>query len=314
VRFNLGRRHGSKPDIERTESAMSSSRGLSAGLLLCLLTACRAAAAPPPQGVTAHRDIAYATVEGVEPGLLSLDLYAREGAKGAPILIYVHGGGWKAGDKANQMEHKPAFFTGAGFLFVSLNYRLSPAVAHPTHARDVAKAIAWVHKNAARYGGDPGRMYLMGHSAGAHLVALVGTDPKYLGAEGIGLDALDGVIALDGAGYDIPTHMAAAGERQVKELYLTAFGEDPAVWKEASPISYVAAGKQIPPFLLVYAGERRASRLQALALAEALTAAGVPSKTFHAAGDDHASVNRGIGAEDNELSRAIVEFLQPVSR
>jgi arylformamidase len=108
--------------------------------------------------------------------------------------------------------------------------------------------------------------------------------------------------------------MAAAGERQVKELYLTAFGEDPAVWKEASPISYVAAGKQIPPFLLVYAGERRASRLQALALAEALTAAGVPSKTFHAAGDDHASVNRGIGAEDNELSRAIVEFLQPVSR
>lgn len=284
---------------------------LSWALACLLLCACNPAISPEvPQapGVEPRRDIPYASEEGVSPGLLSLDVYSRGEARGLPVLLYVHGGGWQAGDKKNQMEHKPAFFTGAGFLFISVNYRLSPAVRHPAHVEDVARAISWVRANAATYGGDPARLYLMGHSSGAHLVALVATDERYLGAEG--LSALRGVIALDGAGYDIPTHMARRGEGRAGELYRSAFGEDAAVWAEASPLSHVAAGKNIPPFLLVHAGGREDSRLQALALAEALSTAGTPARVFHAADKDHASVNRGIGAEDDELSRVILEFLR----
>jgi arylformamidase len=204
--------------------------------------------------ITVYRDIPYDHVAGVDPKLLSLDIYTPKRAAAAspdpePVVVYIHGGGWKIGDKANpdSGSHKAVTFVSSGFVYVAINYRLSPAVHHPTHAQDVAKALAWVADNIGRYSGDPERIYAMGHSAGAHLAALVATDESYLKREGHSLKTIKGDILLDVGAYDIPWVMDHLKEERGRELFLSAFGNDPKVWGDASPIYHVAAGKDIPP-------------------------------------------------------------------
>ena len=110
-----------------------------------------------------------------------LDVYSPHNAHGLPVVFWIHGGGWQGGDKTD-VQVKPRAFTDHGFVFVSTNYRLLPAVDMATLVRDVAKAIRWVHDHIAEYGGDPQRLYVMGHSAGAQLAALLCTDDRYLKA------------------------------------------------------------------------------------------------------------------------------------
>ena len=104
-----------------------------------------------------HLDVPYATIEGVDPKLLSLDLYAPQNAGRQPVMVMIHGGGWRNGDKANagMTRTKVPFFVGRGYVYVSINYRLSsaPDVKHPLHVQDVAAALAWVHDHVAEYGG-----------------------------------------------------------------------------------------------------------------------------------------------------------------
>ena len=200
------------------------------------------------------KDVAYEDVPGVDPALVSLDVYPPAHGCPAPVVIWVHGGGWRIGDKGNQMPDKVKLLNDAGYVIVSVNYRLTdPAspdpVRYPTHDEDVAAAVAWVHDNVAEYGGDPARLALMGHSAGAQIVASVATDERYLGAHGLGLDALRCAAPLDTEGYDV-AGPAGAGI----DIYRNVFGDDPATWADASPQSHVAAGKGIPPFLLVERG------------------------------------------------------------
>jgi len=100
-----------------------------------------------------------------------------------PVVIWVHGGGWRTGEKDNRAGiNLCQKWARAEMVVVGLDYRLSPAVVHPAHVEDVAAGIAWVHNHIAEYGGDPTRVFLLGHSAGAHLVALVATTPDYLQA------------------------------------------------------------------------------------------------------------------------------------
>lgn len=147
-------------------------------------------------------NVPYASVAGVDPNLLALDIHAPKDAKTAPVVMYVHGGYWKAGDKA-QKGHLPEFFCQRGHVFVSVNYRLAPAVKHPVLIQDVARAVAWVHEHIAEHGGDAAQLFLTGHSAGAQLVALLGTDAKRLGEHGKPLSILRGVIPLDSAAMDL---------------------------------------------------------------------------------------------------------------
>ncbi len=170
-----------------------------------------------------------------------------------PVVLYVHGGGWFKGDKAN-VGRKPEWLTGLGFVFVSVNYRLLPAGRHPANAEDVAAAVAWANRRIAEHGGDPRRVFLMGHSSGAHLVSLIATDERFLAAHGLGLDAIAGVIALDTDCFDVEARMRALppGERG---LYLAAFGGRATTWRDASPLAHVTAGEPLPPFLLLTAGE-----------------------------------------------------------
>jgi len=271
---------------------------------------------PEPSGkeIVTHRDLAYASVEGVDPGLLSLDLYTTRDAAGRPVLVMIHGGGWARGDKGNRSmtARKVPHFVGHGFVYVSINYRLSneAGVQHPTHVQDVARALVWLHDHVREYGGDPERLFVMGHSAGAHLAALVCTDERRLKAEGKELTIVEGTICLDTAAYDIPRYVndLDAGPSAL-ELYERAFGTDEELWRDASPRHHVAPGKAIPPMLVFHTGNREAVETLSNELVEALREAGTPSRAIHAADRNHAGINRCIGEEDDPYTAAIMEFL-----
>jgi len=279
-----------------------------AGAALCLAgDAPSGRDGPAPRVV---RDLPYATEDGVAAKLLSLDVYAPPGEGPCPVIVMIHGGGWRTGDKANDAVgiDKGRFFTAQGCVYVSINYRLAPTAKHPAQVEDVARALAWVHAHAAEYGGDPRRLFVMGHSAGAHLAALVATDERPLEKAGASLAILRGVILLDGAGYDIAKTMETAGP-VLGRLYRDAFGDDRDVWRDASPITHVGKDKGIPPFLLLHAGAREESAARSRELSAALTRAGVRAYVLHAADKDHGSINRDIGQPGDAVTGWILQFL-----
>ncbi len=259
-----------------------------------------ASAAPP----VAQMDIRYAEVPpGVDANHLSLDVYAPKGAKNLPVMIYIHGGGWRTGDKRS-IHDKPAYFTGRGFVFVSLNYRLVPAVDILTQLQDSANAIGWVKKNIAQHGGDPARLHLIGHSAGAHHVAILATNGRFLEKAGVSLGDLKSVVELDTQALDVPDMM----KDNTNDLYTQAFGKDPEVWKQVSPRDNVAKDKSISPFFLVVANERGPKLAQASAFQKALQAAGVRCEFVEAPQHDHGSLNRAIGDQADKVTQAMETF------
>ena len=256
------------------------------------------------------RDIPYADASPEAPRLNQLDIYRPVEGEGLPVIIFVHGGSWRFGDK-RFVSDKPVYFTSQGFVFVSVNYRLAPEVTHPVYVQDVAKAIAWLHAHVAEYGGDPSRMVVMGHSSGAHLAALVSTDERYLEQAGSGLNAIRGVVVLDGGGYDIP-RMVKSGELFAQGRYERAFTEDAAIWKDASPVTHVAPEKGIPPFLVVHAGKREASQEQANVFAAALQGAGVRAEIYHEPDKNHITLNSAIGKKGDATTEAILTFANSI--
>jgi acetyl esterase/lipase len=268
--------------------------------------ACGPGATPPPPscagtGAVAHRDLRYGATPGVAANLQSLDLYTPvrpAGCPAAPIVAYVHGGGFQVGDKANQLADKVALFTREGWAFASLNYRLvgnagSGATngVYPAAEQDVAAGIAYLANHAAQYGTDRNRIMLLGHSAGAFLVSLVSTDGSFLSGAGLGLRSVRCTAPLDTT-YDIPTQIAAGGQSEL--MFRAAFGDDPAVWNQASPSRNVAAGKGIPAFHIVTRGSR--SRIaEAQSFGTTLRNAGVAADVQVVIGLTHEGVNEAVG-------------------
>ncbi len=271
--------------------------------------------APPPAAsveIVETLNVPYAAIAGVEPNLLSLDIHAPKDAKGLPVVMYVHGGYWKAGDKA-QKGHLPEFFCRRGFVFVTLNYRLAPAVKHPVLIQDVSRAVAWVHDHIAAHGGDAAQLFLTGHSAGAQLVALLGTDAKRLGEHGKPLSILRGVIPLDSAAMDIRS--VAANDRRTDSPYRAAFGDDPAAWADASPIVYAESAKSLPPFQIVVAyGPAIANKKAGVdAFATALRKNGTRAEVVDASSfREHQSLMTEFGAEGDPVSATVLEFIEGV--
>jgi hypothetical protein len=151
-----------------------------------------------------YRDVVYNHMPAVSDGNFTMDIYAPDEAEDLPIIIMVHGGAWTYGNKQNAIGPKQSdFFTDEGFIYVSINYRLAPDHPFPAPVEDLASAIAFLYRNADTYGGDPESIFLMGHSSGAHSVALVSIDPQYLRAEGLGLGVIKGTVPLDGASYNL---------------------------------------------------------------------------------------------------------------
>ena len=246
---------------------------------------------------------------GSDP-LQKLDFYAAS-ASNAPLVLFVHGGGWKRGDKGNATgAYKAGHYTGLGYHFASTNYRLVPSATVEQQAADVAAALAELLRRADTLGIDRQRVVLMGHSAGAHLVALVGTDPQYLAGAELTFSDVAGIIPLDGAGYDVPSQM---GENQalLGDTYEQAFGTDPARQLALSHTSHAAA-PNAPVFLILHV-ERADAKRQSEGLATALRSAGTPVELREVAGRGlrgHMEINRELGKPDYAATPIVDAWLK----
>jgi len=244
-----------------------------------------------------------------------LDIYAPDDAKDLSVVFWIHGGGWQTGDKTD-VQIKPRVFTERGFIFVSTNYRLLPHVEMEVLTRDVARSLGWVHKNIARFGGDPGRIFVMGHSAGAQLAALICVDDRYLKEEGVPFEVLKGCVPVDGDTYDVPAIITTAEIRQtVHGLPLpefghrVKFGNDPKKHIEFSAVTHVAKAKGIPPFLILHVAGHPDVTAQAKRLGTVLKEADVPVQVFGASETTHNKLNADLGLPDDPATGELFKFL-----
>ena len=258
-----------------------------------------AAAQPLPPGMT---EMSY----GRDP-FQRLDLIAPAGNNRPPLVVFIHGGGWSIGDKRHALGAKADHFVKAGYAFASLNYRLVPNATVEQQAADIAAALAWLRTYAMGSNYDGDRIVLMGHSAGAHLAALVATDPSYLTAAKVPLASIKGVVLLDGAGYDIAAQMSRPGN-PVSSMYDAAFGKDPSRQAKLSPTLHAAAPNAANWLILPI--ERRAdSTAQSQTLAAGLTKAGATASVVAVPGESHGSLNKGLGEAGDFATAKVDAFL-----
>jgi len=269
------------------------------------MTAAAQAATPVEIGVpgVADRDIDYRPDDDIADGRDLLDVYMPDGSALAPVVVFFHGGALMEGDK----QHGAILarrLVPAGIGVVSANYRLSPAFAHPTHLQDAAAAVAWVVANIADYGGDPDRIFVSGHSAGAYLAAVLALDAGLLGHHDLGLDALAGSLPISAFLYV---------EETAKDRPKTVWGEDPAVWLQASVTPHIAPGKG--PMLLIYAdGDDDWRKAQNERLATAMQAHGNSGiTTREVTGREHTTVLTGLNEVDDQVGTLMVEFIESTS-
>jgi len=206
-----------------------------------------------PPGARLEADLAY----GPDPRQ-RLDVYHPANAVNAPVIFMVHGGGWTRGNKGlwRVVKNKVGHWVGKGYLLVSTNYRMVPSADPVTQADDVARALAFVQTRLKSWGGDPARIVLMGHSSGAHLVALLTADPSI--AARAGASPWLATVSLDSAAMNVDQLM----RRRHLGLYDQVFKNDPGFWREASPTLRLT-GKPVAPLLAVCSSQRLDSCPQA---------------------------------------------------
>jgi acetyl esterase/lipase len=248
-----------------------------------------------PYEVEVIKDIAYYEGRDADPVKHKLDLYLPKGKKDFPILFFVHGGAWRAGDKRS-FGRIGNVFAQNGVGMVAISYRLSPAVQHPAHVQEVARAFAWTVHNIAKHGGKADQIVISGHSAGGHLVALLATDDSYLKGEKLSRENVKGVVPLSGVFTIRHTDRSDP-----------VFGTQESC-KNASPMTHVQAN--LPPFLILYA-ENDLGDLgkQAVQMNEALQQAKCESECRMIKERDHGTIMRNIANVDDPTTQAILEFL-----
>jgi acetyl esterase/lipase len=251
----------------------------------------------------------------------NLDFYPARAQPSPPLIVFIHGGGWMVGDKSTGAGNKPSLYNGLGYAFASVNYRLIPSDRAGTNtnltpadqAHDVANAIAFLRTNAARLGFDPNQIILMGHSAGAHLVALVSTQAKYLTDAGVPSKSVRGAILLDGAGYDVPSQLAfivanGRSKQRAEKIYSQVFGDDPATHRNLSPVTF-ASETNTDNWLILYVARREDSRIQSETLGAKLANAKATVSVRAIEDSTHESVNRDAGEKGTLVGDLIVGFL-----
>lgn len=292
-------------------------------VLVCLLaSACASEAADSTSSTTsttacpARVDLVDEPYVGGGDPLQALDLYQPPdaGCEPVPLVVWVHGGGWTIGDKANGMRSKVPLWHDAGWAVASLNYRLTDLtdpdgerLLAPAHNEDVAAAVGWLVEHATELGIDPSRLALLGHSAGAGIAAALASDPTYLGAVGLEPDDLTCVAALDTEGFDIELVVDGGAPTQTN-LYQLVFGEDRRRWDELSPVTHLGEAA-VPDLFLVRRGEP-GRRAQVDAFAEAAEAADATVTVVDLPGFTHPDVSGRIGdPADDVLTPALQAFL-----
>jgi acetyl esterase/lipase len=286
------------------------------------------------------RGVAYYDGPQADPDRHKLDLFLPKGKKDYPVVVLVHGGAWALGDNrcCGLYSSVGEFLASQGIGAVLPNYRLSPGVKHPEHIKDLARAFAWTRKHIAEHGGDPDQIFLVGHSAGGHLVALLAGDEKYLTAEGCRSADIKGVVGISGV-YRIPpgktdAHLFGSSPDSVRldemmplrgesaavkpgdarglpvsaNVFGAAFGVDPKARAAASPLTYVRPG--LPPFLLLNA-EKDLPLLPQMAqeMHEALLKAGCASQLVRIERRNHNSICFDAITAADPAAKAIVGFI-----
>ncbi len=270
-------------------------------LMTILLTALSAVAYA--DNILVEKDIAY----GAAPRQ-KLDIYAPQGLKALkPVLIFIHGGGWQRGDKSSAEKHG-TFYAEKGAVFISINYRLSPKDKHPAQAEDSAAAVKWVYDNIHQYGGNKHSIHIAGHSAGAHLAALIATDERYLAAHSLSPLLFKSVIPNDTASYDFSTPLVI-GKRLVQPKIDATFGTTPQKIKAASPISYVQDNKNLPPFICFVTGKRPDAVAQTHAFTAAIKTASGQSETHIIDGLSHREMNQAMSDPASPLAQRVLKAL-----
>lgn len=243
------------------------------------------------------RNIAYGSDEEQR-----FDVYAPDQARHAPVILLVHGGGWRRGDKDSRrvLENKLARWLPRGFAIVTVNYRLLPKTRPLEQAQDVARALAAAQSMAASWGGDRQKFILMGHSAGAHLVALLSAKPALAAAEGA--KPWLGSVLLDSAALNVPALMA----NRHLPLFDRAFGSDPSYWQAISP--YHQLSQRSAPILAVCSSQRADSCHQAREFVARAESFGTRAALL---GQDlsHGEINELLGAE-SQYTSAVDAFLR----
>ena len=244
---------------------------------------------PPPE----------ATVEFAPDRGLSLDVYRpRTGDGRAPVVVFFYGGSWQTGAREGYRfvgqrlaEH--------GVLVVIPDYRKAPLPSFPGFMDDAARAVAWARAHAREWGGDPDRVFIAGHSAGAQIAALLGTDARYLRAHGVGSGAVAGVVGLSG-----PYDFVISGDLR------NVFGA-PSQWPRAQAVNFVDGDE--PPFLLVHGtGDRVVDSVDSEQLAQRLRERRVPVRLLMLPDAGHLATVAGLYQAERapEVLPAMLEFLR----
>lgn len=280
-----------------------------------LVTATLAQAQPvSPDQAVSKTTLNVPYVESADPRQ-KVDVYAPESAKKLPVIFWIHGGGWQVGDRT-EIQLKPQAFVNKGFVFVSTGYRLLPDVEMVTIFRDIARSLRFVHEHIAEYGGDPDRILVMGHSAGAQLAALICIDDRYLKAEGLSLASIKGCVPVDGDTFDLPaiietaeTRMRVHGLPMPRYGHRVKFGNDPELHVDYSAVTHVAKGKGIPPFLILHVAGHPDTSAQAMRLQAVLKDAGIPAKRFAAKETTHSQINENLGQPNDPATIELFDFV-----
>jgi acetyl esterase/lipase len=252
---------------------------------------------PPPVAV-AH-SISYRLARREDADSRRLDIYRNQNVGRAPVLVFFHGGAWRSGHRRQYLPLGVSLALG-GITCVIPSYSKAPGYPFPEPMRDAAAAVTWVRENIQNLGGHPDRIFVGGHSSGAHLAALLALDPRYLEFHFQQPSLLRGVIAISG--------IFAVGKG-----FEYAFGSDPQYWLEASPLHYAQEMPQpgTPPFLLLTGSEDAPGILpQNQALTDALKANRIPVETETYDGEDHSSMIALASLRQSQLQQRIRDFIK----
>jgi acetyl esterase/lipase len=259
------------------------------------------------QDVEIKQDIFYKSgnhLSEYERSRCALDLYLPEGVSDFPVIVWFHGGGLTAGDKAQGTQAGIARSLAArGIAVASVNYRLSPQVSFPAYVEDAAASVTWVLDHIEDYGGDSGKVFVSGHSAGGYLAAMVGVDAQYLAANGHRLDDLAGLIPISG---QMVTHTAIRDERRLPT-------ERPIV-DAAAPVFHVSA--DVPPFLAIAGSEDNPARPEENAyFIAAMRSVGHSDASYHEfEGRTHGTIVSRIPEKNDPVAEAIADFVMKHSQ
>lgn len=256
------------------------------------------------------KDVAYVAATAPDFNLERhlLDVYTpnKKSATARPVVVFIHGGSWDSGNK-NIYWFIGRRLAKQGVVAIVINYRLAPAVEVPAMANDCARAVQWTKQHIGEYGGDPDRIFVMGHSAGAGLAALLATDNQLFTKIGLDQNPVKGAILDDPAGldmYDYLTKMEYPGD----ERYLVPYGKNPAVWRAVSPMYYVQAGD--PPMLLFVGGETYPSiTSSSKRFHEKLQEKGVKNEIMTLPGKKHIPMVVQLFWKNNIIYRNLLKFV-----